>query len=190
MKETYADKMNAMRQEATKELLKSFIPLLNGPFDKVTQNVLNEVLVENKTFKELKESIPYLPAMRHDPVFRSGVSRLCKTVPRLMEVEAEYKKVKAELEDLRKKFGVVETKRTNRAMLSPEQQEALALTLEQAGFSSRIKNSFEGANIVTIADVVTFSRKDILKFRNTGQKSVDEVEAFLKSKGLKWGMDV
>lgn len=190
MKQKPPTKMDIMREEAINELLKSFLPLLKGEFQEVRQKLLHEVLIGKKSRKELSESLPHFPAMLYERNFRSGVARLCKIPAELMEIAAEHKKVKDELEDLRKKFAVVETKRNNRAKLTPEQQEVLALTLEQAGFSARIRNSFEGPGIETIADLVTFSRKDILKFRNTGQKSVDEVETFLKSNGLTWEMQV
>ena len=190
MKQKPPTKMDIMREEAITALLKSFLPLGEGKFQEVRQKILYEILIGKKSRKELKESIPHLPAMLYERNFRSGVARLCKIPAELMEIAEDYKKVKAELEDLRKKFAVVEVKRTNLAKLTPEQQEVLALTLEQAGFSARVRNSLEGPGIETIADVVTFSRKDVLKFRNTGRKSVDEVEAFLKKKGLSWGMNV
>jgi hypothetical protein len=190
MKEKMPTTFELMKQQGVNELLKSILSLADGNLQEIQRKVLHAILIENKTTKELRKSLPHLPALRHEPVFRSGISDLCRTTARLLEIAADYKKVIPELHRLRKEKQYANEKLSRRAKLTPEQQETLGLTLEQAGFSARIRNSFNNEGIVTIADVVGFSRHSIRRFRNTGTKSVNEIEAFLKSKGLDWGMNV
>lgn len=42
----------------------------------------------------------------------------------------------------------------------------------------------------TIGDLCKLQKTDFLKIRNAGKKSLIEIDDFLKSKGLDWGMDV
>ena len=46
------------------------------------------------------------------------------------------------------------------------------------------------ADIETVRDLVRHSRMDMLKYRNNGRKTMRELDIFLASHGLFWGMDV
>jgi DNA-directed RNA polymerase alpha subunit len=70
--------------------------------------------------------------------------------------------------------------------LSKEQQVLLNIPIPKANLSSRVQNICWNAEIDTIANLIGYSRKDFCTLRNCGEKTCDEVELFLKSKGLFW----
>ncbi|MFC1712045.1 DNA-directed RNA polymerase subunit alpha [Candidatus Poribacteria bacterium] len=54
--------------------------------------------------------------------------------------------------------------------------------------SVRSANCLEAANIITIKDLVTRSEPEMLKFRNFGRKSLNEIKTILTEMGLSLGM--
>ena len=61
----------------------------------------------------------------------------------------------------------------------------LAMTIEQMDLSVRSYNCLKRANIHTVLDLTKKTEEDMLKVRNLGKKSLDEVIAKLASLGLK-----
>ena len=43
--------------------------------------------------------------------------------------------------------------------------------------------------VVTLADLVLYNREDLLKFRNMGKKTMEELDQLLATFGLSFGMD-
>ncbi|BAM99654.1 DNA-directed RNA polymerase subunit alpha [Blattabacterium cuenoti] len=62
--------------------------------------------------------------------------------------------------------------------------------LSEMDLSVRTKNCLKSASITTIEDLVSCSRNNILKMRNFGKKSLDELESKMKEKGLYFGMKI
>ncbi|WP_341655371.1 DNA-directed RNA polymerase subunit alpha [Blattabacterium cuenoti] len=62
--------------------------------------------------------------------------------------------------------------------------------LSDMDLSVRTKNCLKSASIMTIEDLVSCSRSNILKMRNFGKKSLDELESKMKEKGLYFGMKI
>ncbi|BBA17295.1 DNA-directed RNA polymerase subunit alpha [Blattabacterium cuenoti] len=62
--------------------------------------------------------------------------------------------------------------------------------LNDMDLSVRTKNCLESASITTIEDLVSCKRNDMLKMRNFGKKSLDELENKMKEKGLYFGMNI
>jgi len=69
-------------------------------------------------------------------------------------------------------------------------RQVLKLKLTDLRLSVRALNCLKTAEVETIGDLVPFSKNELLKFRNFGKKSMNELEEFLHSKGLDFGMDV
>lgn len=65
-----------------------------------------------------------------------------------------------------------------------EQVKVLEMPIEELDLSVRSHNCLKRANINTVEDLVKKSRNDMLKVRNLGLKSIDEVVAKLESLGL------
>jgi DNA-directed RNA polymerase subunit alpha len=66
----------------------------------------------------------------------------------------------------------------------------LALKINEIELSVRSTNCLVGANIDTIAELVVMPESDMLKFRNFGKKSLNEIKAKLEEMGLHLGMDL
>ncbi len=64
------------------------------------------------------------------------------------------------------------------------EEEKKGLTLEDLGLSTRAYNSLRHAGIHTIEDLLSKSREDLMKIKNFGQKSLQELEEKLREKGL------
>lgn len=66
----------------------------------------------------------------------------------------------------------------------------LALKINEIELSVRSTNCLSGANIDTIAELVIMPESEMLKFRNFGKKSLNEIKAKLEEMGLYLGMDL
>ena len=66
----------------------------------------------------------------------------------------------------------------------------LLTNLTDVGLSVRAFNCLKAANIDTFADLVSYSRAELMKFRNFGRKSLNEIDVLVESRKLSFGMDV
>lgn len=65
---------------------------------------------------------------------------------------------------------------------------SLDIKLEDSSLSVRAKNCLKSVDIRTIGDLLTWSRTDILKIRNIGKRTFNEIVDFLAAYGLQLGM--
>ena len=63
-------------------------------------------------------------------------------------------------------------------------------SVDELDLSVRAHNCLKAANIKTIGDLVRREESEMLKFRNFGRKSLQELTEVLEERGLKFGMDV
>jgi len=66
----------------------------------------------------------------------------------------------------------------------------LALKINEIELSVRSTNCLSGADISTIAELVIMPESEMLRFRNFGKKSLNEIKAKLEEMGLYLGMDL
>lgn len=71
-----------------------------------------------------------------------------------------------------------------------EMMEKLCLRIDEIELSVRSTNCLSGANIETIAELVSIPERKMLEFRNFGKKSLNEIKAKLHEMGLHLGMDL
>ena len=62
--------------------------------------------------------------------------------------------------------------------------------LSDQGLSVRAYNCLKAADIDTFADLVSYSRSELMKFRNFGRKSLNEIDILIEKMKLSFGMDV
>ena len=77
-----------------------------------------------------------------------------------------------------KNFSVLKTREEDK------QQRALEMSIDDMELSVRSYNCLKRAGINTIEDLTKRSKDDMLKVRNLGKKSLDEVIQKLESYGL------
>jgi len=66
----------------------------------------------------------------------------------------------------------------------------LKMSVDELELSVRSHNCLKAANIQTIGDLVSRDDSEMLKFRNFGRKSLQELSKILEEKGIYFGMDV
>ncbi len=71
-----------------------------------------------------------------------------------------------------------------------EMMEKLILRIDEIELSVRSTNCLSGANIETIAELVSIPERKMLEFRNFGKKSLNEIKAKLSEMSLHLGMDL
>ena len=69
-------------------------------------------------------------------------------------------------------------------------RELLSQTVDELDLSVRAHNCLKAANIKNIGDLVRRDEPEMLKFRNFGRKSLQELMQVLEERGLYFGMDV
>jgi DNA-directed RNA polymerase subunit alpha len=69
-------------------------------------------------------------------------------------------------------------------------RQLLKTKLVDMDLSVRALNCLKAADVETLADLVSFSKHDLLKFRNFGKKSLVELEDLVANKGLTFGMNL
>lgn len=80
-----------------------------------------------------------------------------------------------------------------RNLLGPDGGEItklLSTRIVDMKLTTRSLNCLRAADIKTLGQLVSYKRSDLLKIRNFGRKSFDELEGLIESLGLSWGMDV
>jgi DNA-directed RNA polymerase subunit alpha len=66
----------------------------------------------------------------------------------------------------------------------------LKTRVDELELSVRSSNCLRAANIQTIQDLVTKSESDMLKYRNFGRKSLNEIGTILEDMSLSFAMDI
>ncbi len=84
--------------------------------------------------------------------------------------------------------------------MTPEEKESvdedmqasksLSIKIIDCDLSVRALNCLKAADVDTLGDLVSYSKSDLLCFRNFGRKSLGELEQLVWSKGLRFGMNV
>jgi DNA-directed RNA polymerase subunit alpha len=69
-------------------------------------------------------------------------------------------------------------------------RQLLKTKLVDMDLSVRALNCLKAADVETLADLVSFNKNDLLKFRNFGKKSLTELEDLVQAKGLHFGMNL
>lgn len=79
---------------------------------------------------------------------------------------------------------------SQRAMIDPDLQQKLNMTVQELDLSVRANNCLESARIQTVRDLVQKTDGDLLKVRSFGKTSLREVKRRLADMGLSLGMDL
>ena len=69
-------------------------------------------------------------------------------------------------------------------------RQLLKSKLVDMDLSVRAINCLKAAEVETLGELVSFSKSDLIKFRNFGKKSLTELEELVHAKGLNFGFDV
>jgi DNA-directed RNA polymerase subunit alpha len=79
---------------------------------------------------------------------------------------------------------------SQKAMIDPDLQQKMNMTVQELDLSVRANNCLESARIQTVRDLVQKTDADLLKVRSFGKTSLREVKRRLADMGLSLGMDL
>ena len=178
-----------IKEQSLEELLPHLLALGEGSLSKLELGLMEEVLIKNNSFNDLTEIIQ-LTTFRQKQVFANAVKRLIRAVDEAKKKSNAYPAMEKELTSTKKKLETLEESINRKNKLSPEVKELLALKIDTLGFSSRLVNVCFKAHINIVADLVCLSRREFLSNRDCGELSINEVDTFLKKKGLEWEMKI
>jgi DNA-directed RNA polymerase subunit alpha len=71
-----------------------------------------------------------------------------------------------------------------------EMRKLLLRPLTELELSVRALNCLKAAEVELVSDLVSYTKADLMKFRNFGKKSLTELEELVARLGLTFGMDV
>ncbi|MBI1871279.1 MAG: DNA-directed RNA polymerase subunit alpha [Chlamydiae bacterium] len=71
-----------------------------------------------------------------------------------------------------------------------QMDKVLSMSIDEVELSVRASNCIQKANIKTIGDLVQKSEPEMLKYKNFGKKSLNEIKKILTDMGLSLGMDI
>ena len=69
-------------------------------------------------------------------------------------------------------------------------RQLLKAKLTDLDLSVRALNCLKAAEVDTLGDLVSFTKADLMKFRNFGKKSLTELDELVAAKNLHFGMDL
>ncbi len=73
---------------------------------------------------------------------------------------------------------------------SMHMRQLLKTNIKDLKLGSRTLNCLQSADIHTLGDLVQYNKSDLLKLRNFGKKSLDDLVRVVEEKGLTFGMDL
>src|ERR1700683_4717851 len=92
--------------------------------------------------------------------------------------------------DVANEEAIATLRDANKAMIDPDLQQKLNMTIQELDLSVRANNCLESAKFSTVRDLVRKTDSDLLKVRSFGKTSLREVKRKLADLGLSLGMDL
>jgi DNA-directed RNA polymerase subunit alpha len=92
--------------------------------------------------------------------------------------------------DVANEEAIATLRDANKAMIDPELQQKLNMSIQELDLSVRANNCLESAKIASVRDLVKKTDSDLLKVRSFGKTSLREVKRKLADMGLSLGMDL
>jgi DNA-directed RNA polymerase subunit alpha len=86
--------------------------------------------------------------------------------------------------------AIAALRESQKAMIDPDLQQKLNMTVQELDLSVRANNCLESAKIQTVRDLVQKTDADLLKVRSFGKTSLREVKRRLADMGLSLGMNL
>lgn len=119
---------------------------------------------------------------------------LRKIEERISEREKDFKALQAHCDELEAKIDATRAigKKAERSGLTCSEfsRDIYKKKVVDCELSVRALNCLKAADIDTVGDLVMHSKTDLLKYRNFGRKSLSELDDFVESLGLRFGMEI
>ena len=164
-----------------------------------------QALIDGRQISELSEDY-YLTSSRIMQIVNKGIHKV-STMKKWPEWHKDYKRLADEnyrlsvlldnqqtrIKHLEVELNIVNTDGGESAVpgySKLELAEVLGRRLVDENLTVRSLNCLKAADIETVSQLVRYCKTDLLKFRNFGKKSLMELDAYLDSIHLSFGMDI
>ena len=154
------------------------VDAIYSPIRKVNWSVENYRVEQKTDYEKLNLEIETDGSISPDAALQEAASILIYH----FKLFTDDKKVALENTD------VVESKELDEESL--RMRHLLLTKLTDMGLSVRAFNCLKAADIDTFADLVSYSRAELMRFRNFGRKSLSEIDEIVEKMNLSFGMDV
>ena len=172
-----------------KEILSCIITQQNSLLSARDTDILRLILIENKDIKEVAEKFG-LTSTTIKHLFNRAMKRAVVRYSDFQSIKQTADDLYKEVRFLTKKLKEYESKEMKRLNITTQVRDLLHTEVEKFDFSARLLNQFKAADIITVADLMKFSKKDLLRFRGVGKNSIKEIDTFFNEHKLSWGMEL
>ncbi len=191
-----------------KRFITWFIPLMNNDNDNPNEEVIKEGTKTKRTIVEAKDAQQVI-----DLATDFEKKKIANT-----DFSKPYSKsdLSKDIEELKEKIRLLEIKSGSRIDIQTENKEGifpegsfddtktsfisdehlietsklLRTQIEDLDLSVRTYNTIKAIKIDLLADIVKYNTHELLKFKNFGKKTLEELEELLVERGLTFGMDL
>ncbi|MBQ9715392.1 MAG: DNA-directed RNA polymerase subunit alpha [Clostridia bacterium] len=164
-----ADKNKEVNKDLKLSYPIGYIPIdsIFTPVKKASYNVENARVGQNIDFDKLTLDVT-----------TNGAFSAVEIVSLAAKVLQDHIKMFVDLSELGKNIDILKSREEDK------QQKVLDMSIDEMDLSVRSQNCLNRAGIKTVADLIQRTEEDMLKVRNLGRKSLDEVLGKIKSYGL------
>lgn len=145
--------------------------------------------IEKRNFKDVSEKIG-LSEQRVRQIFHKATRKLFNNINKLFATAIDFTTLNNSNTDLVKRNISLEKElkkiESEKNIIEIHMRKILATPMKDIGFSVRVYNSFTGADIKTLGEIISYSKKDLSKLRNLGKESLEEIFRLVESYGLKF----
>lgn len=176
------------KEQIKKDIFSILFSQNNSLLSSRDTDIIRMILIEDKNLKEIGDKISLTPTTISQ-LFNRAIRRINFRYATINEQLENAVNMQKEIRFLTNKLRQYENGNLI-SSLPLETKEILYKGLKEFNFSARAINTFKAASIDTLADLVKFSKRDLLSFRSVGKKTITEIDEFLISKGLNWEMQL
>ncbi len=175
------------KEKIKSELLSALLD--SALLHKKDREVLTAFLVQDKTTKEVAE-ITKLTTFRVKQILVDAVHRVKLKLITLDKQFSMRGSMQEKIDSLMERVRRYEEREREINALPENRRKLLSVKLADIDFSIRLLNACQLSKINTVGDIVKLTKREFMSLRNVGRKSVDELDEFIHTKDLHWGMKI
>lgn len=171
--------------ELNKKLMDILLGLeqVGNSFSTSEMKFLYDAFLLDKTSDQITAELG-LSELEQNRILSAALEIICQSIEQLLQASLAY-------EDLKNSVFVLPEDHADQVQLEYKKNNLpfrtkmiLNAPLENYSFSPRVRNVFARENMTKVSDILRFNKKEFLRLRNCGEKTVKEIEAFLKENHL------
>ncbi len=176
-----------LKDQTLKNLLTSIFNLEFDLFTPLYKTVLTELILNDKSVKEISEKVK-LTTTRTKIVIENAQRILLNRILKSNEMYSTISQTEKELVKQKELVEKLSKKLEEKKSIPKKLKQKLMLSVKDAKFSGRLNNILIHEDINTIGEVINLGKVKFSRLRNSGKKSAEEFELYLKNNGLNWEM--